>query len=64
MRVYVVSRNGIPDECYSSLRGACRYIGVDYYSTRRLLMCGRRVVVREYRITSLEVIKVRGRGRY
>ena len=58
-----MSKNGIPERCFVSLVSACKYCGVGYSASRRLIIEGKRVVVRKYRITELELEKIRGRGR-
>lgn len=54
--------NGIPLRGYTSLKGACKDVGFDYYKAVRLQSNGKRIVFGSSRITAVELQKVSGRG--
>lgn len=63
MKIYVISKNGIPVIGYTSLLAASGYLGIPYAEARGMLLSGNRIVVGGMRLTSVKVEKIRGRGK-
>lgn len=63
MKVYVISKNGIPICGYTSLKSASECIDIPYMKVRGMLISGNRVVSGDLRLTMVVIEKICGRGK-